>query len=53
MKRILLTTLAIVGMTTGLQAQMSFGLRTAANFAKEVRYSSYGSSAYPAITRLH
>lgn len=53
MKRILLTTLAIVGMTTGLHAQMSFGLRTAANFAKEVRSSSYGSSAYPAITRLH
>lgn len=53
MKRILLTTLTVLGMMVGLKAQMSFGLRTAVNFAKEVRYSTYGSSAYPAITRLH
>ncbi len=52
MKKTLLTTLALV-VAVGLKAQMSFGFRTAVNFAKEVNYSNYGSSAYPPIKRLH
>ncbi|MDR6737628.1 outer membrane beta-barrel protein [Sphingobacterium sp. 2149] len=52
MKKTLLTTLALV-VVVGLKAQMSFGFRTAVNFAKEVNYSNYGSSASPPIKRLH
>lgn len=52
MKRILLTALTVVGMAVGLQAQISFGIRAAANFAKEVNYLKQGSYANPAITRF-
>jgi hypothetical protein len=53
MKRILLTILAVVGTTIVLQAQVSFGFRGGANFAKQVTYSKQGSYAYPGVTRFH
>ncbi|WP_312186091.1 porin family protein [Sphingobacterium sp.] len=52
MKIKLLSIAAALCFIAGAKAQISFGIRGAANFAKEVRYSKQGSSANPAITRF-